>query len=154
MSVKCESLNVNEFKWWTLENRLIQTTLGLSIGRGSKNRVQKEVQSKVSSWKNNFPSQSWNDTLSENRFVQSVLGSSIERGSEIALKRRSVESELSKNNFRAKGEMINFQKIGSFRPYWGLVSRQGSKIALKGRSVKHELSTKKFQKAKSKLKSN
>jgi len=33
------------------ENRLIQTTLGLSIGRGSENRVQKEVQSKVSSRK-------------------------------------------------------------------------------------------------------
>jgi len=27
------------------ENRLIQTTLGLSIGRGSENRVQKKVSS-------------------------------------------------------------------------------------------------------------
>jgi len=59
------------------------------------------------------------------------LGSSIERGSEIALKRRSVESELSKINFRAKGEMTNFQKIGSFRPYWGLVLDDGPKLRSK-----------------------
>jgi len=82
---------------------------GLVSDEGPKLRSKGgPVESELS--KNNFPSQSWNDTLSENRLVQSVLGSSIERGSEIAFKRRSVKSELSKIISEPKVKWLTFRK--------------------------------------------